>query len=49
MKKEDMQRVLCSGNVYLEMEEIKKTQKNPDALLTLWSNTCAGFLTVLCC
>ena len=49
MKKEIMQNVSKAGNVYYEMNEIKKMQKNPDSLLTLWSNTCAGLYTVICC
>ena len=49
MKKEIMQVVSNAGNIAQELKEINKIQKNPDSFLTMWSNTCTDFLTVLCC
>ena len=45
----EMQNVSKVGSINFELQEIKKMQKNPDALLTLWSNTCAGYYTIICC
>lgn len=49
MKKESMQKISKAGNIHQELNEIKKMQKNPDSFLTMWSNTCTDFLTILCC
>lgn len=49
MKKEFMQNVCKAGNIEFELKEIKKTQKSVDSYLSLWSNTCSGLLTLICC
>ena len=49
MNKIDMQNVSKAGNVPLELKEIDKIQKQPDNFLTMWSNTCTGLYTVICC
>ena len=38
-----------SGNINAELKEIKKVQKEADSYLSMWSNTCADFLTIICC
>ena len=44
-----MQRYSISGNVSYELNEIRKMQKTTDSLLTMWSEGCAGFLSLFCC
>lgn len=49
MKKENLNTVSKAGDVYQELNEIKKMQKSVDSYWTMWSNTCADFFTVICC
>ena len=49
MKETNMQNVSKAGNIHQELNEIEKLQKNPDSFLTLWTNTCTGYYTVVCC
>ena len=44
-----MQKEFKAGAINKELSEIKKLQKSVDTYWTLWSNTCAGFLTLFCC
>ena len=44
-----MQKLNSVGCISMEMEEIKKMQKSTDSFLSMWSNTCADFFTVICC
>ena len=44
-----MQKIVKAGNVDLEMKEISKMQKLSDSYLSMWSNTCADFYTIICC
>ena len=46
MKETTMQN---AGNIYNEMNEIKKMQKTVDSYWTIWSEGCAGFLSLFCC
>lgn len=49
MKEKNMQSMSNSGIVEFELNEIHKLQKNPDGFLSMWSNTCADFTSVICC
>ena len=49
MKKENMQNVSVAGKVEAELKEIKKMQKSGDSYLSMWSNTCTDFYTIICC
>ena len=49
MKKDVIQNGLTAGNVGKEMAEIKKMQKSVDSFLTIWSNTCTDFMSIVCC
>ena len=50
MKKTALNNVsMMSGDIEKELLEIKKTQKVVDSYLTLLTNTCSGFLTLVCC
>ena len=44
-----MQIVSVEGNISLELKEIKKMQKVTESYWSMWSNTCADFLTIICC
>lgn len=48
-KKQNENSLFSAGDVQKEMEEIKKTQSTTPYFLTLLSNTCADFLTIMCC
>lgn len=49
MEKEQKSEFLSAGDISKEMEEIKKAQSTTPYFLTLLSNTCADFLTIMCC
>ena len=49
MKKENMQNVSVSGKIEAELKEIKKMQKSTDSYWSLWSDTCGGLYTLICC
>lgn len=49
MKKEYVQNLSNAGIIFQELDEIKKLQKQPNSFLTMWTNTCTGFYTVICC
>ena len=49
MQKEVMQTISKAGVINKELAEIKKMQKITDSYLSMWSNTCAGLLTFICC
>ena len=49
MKKNDKKSMSNSGVINQELIEIKKLQKSADSVLSLWSNTCGGLYTVICC
>lgn len=49
MKKENMNNMYNAGHIQKELAEIEKMQKSPDSFLTLWSNTCADYYTIICC
>ncbi len=50
MEKEQKKiQLLLAGDISQEMEEIKKAQSTMPYFLTLLSNTCADFLTIMCC
>lgn len=44
-----MQKEFKAGAISKELAEIKKMQKSVDSYWTMWSNTCGGLYTVLCC
>ena len=49
MKKENVQNYSKAGSIQNELMEIKKMQKSVDSYWSLWSNTCGGLYTVICC
>lgn len=49
MKNKNVQNTLSAGSVLKEVEQIKRLQKNVDSYLTAVTNTCSGFLTIICC
>ena len=49
MEKKDMQNMLKAGNILLELEEIETIQNNQDSFLSMSTNTCGEFLTIICC
>ena len=49
MEKSTIKNVYGAGNVDLELKEIGKMQKSADSYWSLWTNTCAGLYTVICC
>ena len=44
-----MQKEFKAGAINKELAEIKKMQKSADSYWTMWSNTCAGLYTIICC
>lgn len=49
MQNEIMKNRSKAGVIYKELAEIKKMQKTADSYWSLWSNTCGGLYTVICC
>ena len=49
MSKKYMQKLSKAGNISNELNEIRKVQKSADSFLTMSTNTCGEFLTIICC
>lgn len=41
--------IILAGDIRKEMDEIQKIQTSIPYFLTLLSNTCADFRTIMCC
>ena len=44
-----MQRENKAGNISFELVEIREMQKNKDSFLSMSTNTCGEFYTIICC
>ena len=44
-----MQKEFKAGVINKELEEIKKIQDSEGSFLSMWTNTCSGYYTILCC
>ncbi len=48
-QKNKTQEMLRAGDVTRELNEIKRIQEDTPYVLTLVTNTCSDFYTVICC
>ncbi|MBQ5674117.1 MAG: hypothetical protein IIV45_03365 [Lachnospiraceae bacterium] len=49
MKKGNMQNVSKTGDVAFEIREIEKMREKTNSYWSMVTNTCSGFLTLVCC